>query len=75
VQHDDDLRAPRDRFGVAGLLIRAVTEIAFVHQRLNAELASQLYGPVVAGVVDQQDPVDYLSGDLRVGLFECRLSP
>ena len=53
MQHDDDFCAPRDRFGVAGLLIRAVPEIALMHERLYVELAGQLYGPIVAGVVNQ----------------------
>ena len=70
MDHDDDVRAALERDRVAGLLVAAVAKVAVVLDVMEAELARERDGLVLARVVDEDDLVDDLVRELVVGALE-----
>ena len=71
VDHDADVRAARERRRVAGLLVPAVAEVPVVDDDVDPrDRARGLDGPVVRGVVHEDDVVDPLLRDLVERLVE-----
>jgi len=70
MHHDDDVGSALESEAITGLLIPAVAAIDRMDHGLNSERARHRGRAIRAEVVDQNDIVDQVPGDFRVGRFE-----
>src|SRR5262249_9541014 len=70
VDHHDDVGAGAKGFAVAGFLIGAVAVVAIVNEQFQSKLAGDLGGLIGAAVVHQDDQVDHIAGQVRIGHVE-----
>ena len=70
VQHHDDVGTPSKRGGIRGLLIAAVSSIAFVPDRLEPKFAGEPKCVVFTRVISQCDLIDDIRRDLSDGLTQ-----
>ena len=70
VEHHDDVGALLEGGLVARLLVAAVAQVLLVDDHVEAELAGDVDGLVLRHVVDEDDPVDEIVGDVRVRPLE-----
>ena len=70
VEHDDHIRALSQRFDVAGLLVAAIAFVLEMHYHFETKLASDLGRVVLAGVINEDHPVNDLDWDVAVRLFD-----
>ena len=71
MDHDHDVAAHLGhRSLIAGLLIPAVAAVALVHDHADRQRPGQLHGAIARTVVDEQDLVDPVLGDVVEGRLE-----
>ena len=71
MDHDHDLAAHLGHGSlIARLLIAAVAAVALVHHHAHRQGAGQLHGAIARAVVDQQDLVDPVLGDVVEGVLQ-----
>src|SRR5258708_25245107 len=70
MNHDHDIGVPAQRFTITGLLVAPVTHVLFVDERHHAQLRRDLGRVVAAAVVDQNDFVHKITGNVAVSLLQ-----
>jgi hypothetical protein len=70
MQHDDDVRSPRESETVAGLLIATVAFVERVPFDHKMQRLSDFHGSIAARIIHKNDLIDTLTWNLSNRLFQ-----